>query len=455
MSYFHILERCIGTPLAIEPGKLAILTEEVFIKLALGNDINRSIQTPELPKISSPENMHVVPVYGSLVNKNGAGASGITSYEGIKQQIISAINTGATTIGFDVSSGGGEAFGMFELGQFISELPAKYNVNTFAFTNSIAASAAYGIMCAAQQVFAVPSAMVGSIGTVMTLVSQKEADKKAGLDYVILRSKEQKALFNPHEAISEAVLSDAEAKLAVMDAKFNEFVSFVRPKVSLKTITKLEGHTVFAEEALQIGLVDTLVGSLQDVFDFYAASAPEKKKKPMMPSTIPSNKTNLSIGKNIMQSQIPTTLEDALVSLAQTNAELAAAKASIKMEVETAKGIERKRCLTLLESGKSLNIDNQVILDTIQNGMALDAASIMFTAIKAAVDSSITANLNLQGPSANATQVVQTLQGQQTAQVTMGQLFNMGAEQQTKLAGGALTAADIFSAMSSFSDENV
>jgi ClpP class serine protease len=453
MSYFHILERCVGTPLAIEPGKLAILTEEVFIKLALGNDINRSMATPDLPTISSPNNMHVVPVYGSLVNKNGAGASGVTSYEGIRQQVISAVNSGATIIGFDVSSGGGEAFGMFELGQFIAELPSKYNVSTFAFTNSTAASAAYGIMCAAQTVFAVPSAMVGSIGTVMTLFSQKEADKKAGMDYVILRSKEQKALFNPHEAISEQVLTDAQNKLAVMDAKFNEFVSSVRPKVSLETINKLEGNTVFAEEALQIGLIDTLVGSLQDVFDFYAACAP-KKKKPTSMAINPSNKTNLSIGKNIMQSQIPTTLEDALVSLAQTNAELAAAKASIKMEVETARGVERQRCLTLLDTGKQLTIDHQVILDTIKNGMALDAASIMFTAIKSAVDASITANINLQAPAANTVDMKQVL-GTQSAQVTMGQLLNMGAEQQTKLAGGALTAADIFAAMSELSDENV
>ena len=71
-------------------------------------------------------------------------------------------------------------------------------------------SAAYAIGSAAQQVYATESSTVGSIGVIMSLVDVTEADKANGYSYTILRSKEDKAIYNPHEQISSAVIDKNE-----------------------------------------------------------------------------------------------------------------------------------------------------------------------------------------------------------------------------------------------------
>lgn len=66
----------------------------------------------------------------------------------------------------DVNSGGGAAVGCVETGRILSELAASKVV--YAMIDRIGCSAAYAISCGATQIFAAPSAMVGSVGTIMT-----------------------------------------------------------------------------------------------------------------------------------------------------------------------------------------------------------------------------------------------------------------------------------------------
>lgn len=451
MRYAHILDRVIGTPLAIEPSKLTILTEEVFLKLALAEDINRSNRTPEALKISSPDTMYVIPVHGSLANKNAAGSSGMTSYEGLMRETKAAVNAGYKVIGLDVSSGGGEALGMFEFGNFFASLPEKYGIQTFSFTNSTAASAAYGLAAAAQKIFAVDTAMVGSIGTVMTLFSDFKANEKAGREYLILRSKDEKALFNPNEQISEAVISDSKKKLTMMDAKFDAYITAVRPNLTKEKIVSLKGNTLFAEEAKDFGLIDEIVTSLQDVFDLYAGQ-PNVVSQTQMQANLqvqakgPEKRTTSCA--TTFKGKTKMNLEEALIALQEAQIENETLKASVKMETLKAQKAEQARCLALFTSGTELTIAPTTVMQAISSNFTLDQAATMFSGIRAASDAAITANINTTGAHPNAAAVQSQLAAGQEQMVNLYSLMGLqNTAPAADLAGGLLSAEDILSEM--------
>ena len=57
---------------------------------------------------------------------------------------------------------------------------------------------------------------------VMGINDVTEADKKEGISYTILRSKESKASYNPHEPLSSTVKTELLDKLITVDNKFNK-----------------------------------------------------------------------------------------------------------------------------------------------------------------------------------------------------------------------------------------
>lgn len=388
MSYPLLLQRCINTPLLMEEAKLQILTSEVFLKLLANEPIDRSNSTPKNKDVTVKERISVIPVYGSLVNKNGAGASAVTSYQGIRTSIMKVLDAGATTIGFDFSTSGGEASGNFPLADFIYSLPGKYGVRTFGFTDSIAASGGYSLLAATQQVFATDMATVGSIGAVATLADTTKMDEKMGVAYEILRSRDSKQIYNPHEGISAKARATTLTQIKAWDDKFFTSLLKYRPQLTTETLSKLDGGTVTAIEGLSIGLVDTIVSSIDEVF----------------PLVMENSKTVLNTKKgNITMA----TQEETLTKLVEAQDELASLKASMDIKLKSATKAEQERCLKILEAKDTFGLSNEVAVNAISKGFSLDIVTSMFTEIKASLDASsavetVGANAGSQTPTSHA-----------------------------------------------------
>jgi ClpP class serine protease len=350
--------------------KLDILTSSVSLKLLAGEGIDRSQPTPENTAVNTDKRIAVIPVYGSLVNKNGAGSSGMTSYQNTKSRTMQAVQEGIKHIVFDVSSPGGEAAGAFPLADFINTLPTKYGVNTYGFTDSQAASGGYIILGAAQKVFATDIADVGSIGAVMSLVDVTEMDKADGIKYTILRSKDAKAAYNPHEVLSEKVVKDLQAKLQIIDDKFNSsIVKYRNGKLSMATITDLAGRTVTGTEALALGLVDSVVTGIEDVF------------AEIISGTTPVSKTS-----NITTNRSTTMSEVTLEKYVALQDELAAVKESSTLEVAKAVKAERNRCTKIMESASTFNVSTDTIVKAVSKGWGLDMVADYFSDLAEAKD---------------------------------------------------------------------
>jgi ClpP class serine protease len=376
MRYAHILSRLINTPLAISQDKLSIITSNVVLPLVQGNTIN-SLPEEQIQERQPIQGM--VTVFDSLVAKNGGGDSGSTSYYNIQQQVKYLIESGCTNINFYIDSPGGEVAGLFGLCSFISSLPTKYGITTRGFTDGSATSAAFAILSSCQERYATEGANLASIGVIMTLMDVTEADKKEGVKYTFLRSKEEKALFNPHETMDVELIKELTTVLMAKDKIFNNFIVNATG-VSEQVIKDLKGKVILADEALKLNLITGIVSS----FDEFSSMSDISKKK------------SLTKGNNAM------TLEEALVQLSAKETELQATKAQVSLEIAKAKNEEKERCLTIIEAASTFMLPSSAAVKSIKSNASTEQTLMMFEIIKESqqIGNPVTGSVNLQ-PTAN------------------------------------------------------
>lgn len=390
MAYSRILSRLLNTPLAISQDKLDIITANVSLKLLAGEsipslDADVSSKSISLATESTPT-IGVIPVFDSLVARNGAGDSGSTSYASISSAIDSAIADKVDTIVFNIGSPGGEVEGLFELASKINSLPSL-GIRTISVATGNMASAAYVLGAAAQEVYATEASIVGSIGVIMTMVNTMAADKKNGIEYTILRSKDEKALGNPHEPMSKKAMTDAKGMLAKLDTIMNETVNSFRPNLSIEKIVSMKGNTVLGKEAADIGLTDGIVSSLQEV--------------------ISSISTKNSI-KSLKQGANMATTTSADAEIAALKAQLAEATQQLAATTANAAKAEQERFNAILNTANTLGIPNasSVAQKYFAAGMTAQDATTQMTILKESIQ--------LANPSPS----IDALQGSHTPNVT-------------------------------------
>lgn len=259
----HLASRLYGTPLLIARSKLEVILS------VLGERIGWPEPTAGLPAYPVPRSQStsapgiaVIPVHGTLVRRalGVEAASGMSSYGEIAATIDAAVADPAITgILLDVDSPGGEAGGVFELGQRIRAANALKPV--WAVANDSAFSAAYAIACSASRVFVTGTAGVGSIGVIAMHVDQTVRDAKDGYRYTAITAGARKNDFSPHEVLT----SDAHAGLqAEVSRLYDLFVAHVAQMrgIAPALIRDTEAGLFFGPAAVASGLADAQ-GSLE------------------------------------------------------------------------------------------------------------------------------------------------------------------------------------------------
>lgn len=342
--------------------------KEIPSLVAESSFVEESIQTPKRLSLLSP---NVINVFDSLVGKAAVGDSGVTSYNSIQRQVEYAVSEGAKSLIFYIDSPGGEVSGLFGLANYINSLPRRYGVSTVAITDGMATSAAYVLAAATQKIYSTSTAINGSIGVIMTLVDMTAKDAEAGVKYTILRSKEDKALFNPHEEISKDVLAKAGKLLAKLDTEMNYFVNSFRPKLSIDSIISLKGDDFLGSESVSLNLVDEIVTSIDDVFSLYSSNPGAAKLR---------NKSTLTGATMLTDNE--KELQDKVVEL---TSEVKTLKAQVSTIASEAKDAEQKRILGILEAVKTFNLDMSLGLKKIKAGTSLEDTLSSFEDIKEAL----------------------------------------------------------------------
>lgn len=221
----------------------------------------------------------IIPIQGELVNRGAwiGASSGLTSYEGIKSQISTAVaDPRVEAIILDMESPGGEATGAFEAADFVRTMAAKKPI--IAVVNGLAASAGYALAAGATKIIAGKSSVLGSIGVVMLHVDQSEMLAKKGVKPTLIFAGAHKVDGNPFEPLSDKVHASLQAEVMTFYATFVESVAAMRG-ISERDVRATEAKTFLGEEAVKLGLADEL-GTIEGIVSTFSASGRASRLQP-------------------------------------------------------------------------------------------------------------------------------------------------------------------------------
>jgi signal peptide peptidase SppA len=256
------------------------LSGDVFFGRQLHADFGiampeRGRAKPSAP--NAPAAIAVIPIYGMITqHANSMG----TSTDEIGAQLNAAIaSKQVDAILLDVDSPGGAVAGVPELAQRI--LAAREQKPIFAFANGLMASAAYWLSAMADQIIAMPSSFVGSIGVVYVHEDHSQELAQQGVRITTISAgkyKTEGARFMPLSA-------DAEAQIqANVDRVYRWFVKAVatgRGDTQANVLSGYgEGRALMGEDALAAKLVDR-IGTFEETVGRLATRVQRAKARGM------------------------------------------------------------------------------------------------------------------------------------------------------------------------------
>lgn len=270
-NYPRIFELVTAAPWAILPYKLAVIRSLLALRFGgqrlAEDDIRAAIEgaAPRGARADSVGGVAVLPVVGTIIPRADllTESSGGVSIERLRSQFQAALNDPAVgSIVLDIDSPGGQVSGVPELATDI--FGARGQKPIVAVANHLAASAAYWLASAADELVVTPSGEVGSIGVFAMHEDISAAMDKFGIKTTLISSGKYKVEGNPFEPLS------AEARAAIqarVDEYYQMFTTAVAKQrgVSRRDVVNGfgEGRTVGSREAVALGMADR-IGTLAD-----------------------------------------------------------------------------------------------------------------------------------------------------------------------------------------------
>lgn len=278
MRYAHIMAAVAGELWAIEQAKLQAMLDflrgqAAGVKLS-AEEIEAKISGAQASAVARREGaVAILPLRGVIANRMNmmSDISGGTSNEGFGRMFQSAIrDEGVKAIVLDVDSPGGAVSGTDELGAMIHA--ARGGKPIVAQVNATAASAAYWIASAADEIVVTPSGAVGSIGVFAVHDHVGGALEKAGVQRTLVSAGRLKVDGNPFEPLGDESRSRIQARV---DASYDRFVKAVARNRDVPVAAVRdgfgEGDMVDAAAAVSQGMADR-VGTLEETLNRFGAS---------------------------------------------------------------------------------------------------------------------------------------------------------------------------------------
>jgi len=285
-SLTQIASRVLNRPLLLHPTKAEIILQVLQGRLPMdGAKIeglrpdanqflgNRYGEDGRARKYAVANGVAMIPIVGSLVNRGAwIGAnSGMVSYEGITAQLREAADDPEVySVLLDIDSPGGEATGMFTVAEQVRQLGASKPVT--AFVNDMAASAAYGIASAANEIVVSPTSIVGSIGVVLTHLDRSGELEQKGVRATLIYAGKHKVDGHAFGPLSDAVQADLQTEVMKFYDQFVGLVARGRSGLTEQAIRATEARTFIGQDGIDRGLADR-VASLDEVLANLSTSA--------------------------------------------------------------------------------------------------------------------------------------------------------------------------------------
>jgi capsid assembly protease len=220
----------------------------------------------------------VVPVIGTITQRGDYVNSAYTrSAAGIASEVRAAVtDPSVDAVVLEVDSPGGSVFGVPEAWAAIKE--ARKTKPIVASANSQAASAAYYLASAADEIIVTPSGEVGSIGVYMLHVDASKALEQMGEKWTFISAGKYKVEGNPAEPLG----AEAQAALQTDVNRYYDMFTWDVSKgrgVNVEKVRKGfgEGRMLGAEAAVKEGMANA-VGTFDEAVRRAAQLGRERRR---------------------------------------------------------------------------------------------------------------------------------------------------------------------------------
>lgn len=202
----------------------------------------------------------VININGPLTNKSTGWEAlcGGTSYESIKEDFEALLEEGAKTIAFIVESGGGEAYGMMDTGNYLRRLADENGVKIVSYIDGLSASAAYGLTAISDEIISNKNSEIGSIGVLIRLMNDSKALEKEGYERTFITAGDEKIPFAADGSFRKEFIDDLQYKVDTLYQEFVEYVAEHR-NISVEAVRNTQAKTFLAGDAVRLGLADKLM----------------------------------------------------------------------------------------------------------------------------------------------------------------------------------------------------
>lgn len=196
---------------------------------------------------------------GGVIGSIGLAGRGMT-LAGLERALDAAFgHKHARAVALLINSPGGSPVQSALIASRIRSLAEDKGLPVLAFVEDVAASGGYWLACAADEIFADPSSIVGSIGVVSAGFGFTEAIGRLGIERRVHATGERKALldpFRPEQGGDVALLKEIQAEILA------RFIAHVRgrrgDRLRGADAELFDGRVWSGDAALRQGLIDGL-----------------------------------------------------------------------------------------------------------------------------------------------------------------------------------------------------
>lgn len=284
-SLLRLTQSAYNLPHLLLPSTLDhLLTYLDHRNLGLLDDIEDNMEEDEDQEETSNivNGLGYIHVNGALTFQPVIGMCGEVqgcSYTGLLSQVEQMAEAGVKTIVMEFNSPGGVASHIWETAAEIRKVCDENNIELVAYVQEMACSAAYALACMCDEVVSNPDAITGSIGCVVALTDFSKAMTDAGIKRIYITSGSAKVPFQEDGSFKPEFLAKIQKDVNKANDQFVSHVSN-HTGLSIQSIKDLNAETFDADEALEIGLVNSIM--TQSEFAAYVAAKHKVKQSGAM-----------------------------------------------------------------------------------------------------------------------------------------------------------------------------
>ena len=199
------------------------------------------------------EHIAVVPIQGLISADSDANADDI-----IRSLEKAFKNPHAKAVFLDINSGGGSPVQSGEIYRAVMRLKGERKLPVYAVIADAGASGAYFIAASADEIYADPASIVGSIGVISQNFGYRELLGKLGLDARTFTAGEHKNFLAGDQPLKPEEVAHMQGLLDNIHQQFIKSVRDGRGSRLKETPEMFSGLFWTGEQALPLGLIDAL-----------------------------------------------------------------------------------------------------------------------------------------------------------------------------------------------------